>query len=60
MKCKSCSGTNVVHDSADRERIRGFLRVYPWVRQLDMAKLLGLSQARISEIVRCDVKKGGD
>lgn len=60
MRCKTCSSKNVVLEKYDREGVRAFLRLYPWVRQKDVAMLLNLSQARISEIVRCDSKRGGN
>ena len=55
--CKCGRAINV--SPYQRKLIRKFLQQYPWVQQKDMAELFNISQARVSEIVRADVAKGG-
>jgi hypothetical protein len=56
-KCKCGRAVHVT--PYQRKGIRAFLKVYPWVAQKDIGMLFNISQARISEIVRADVIKGG-
>jgi hypothetical protein len=58
QKCKKCDAA--IHVTPyQRKGIRAFLKVYPWVQQKDIGILFDISQARVSEIVRADKKKGG-
>lgn len=58
MRCKKC-GVRQTISPGQRHDIRWFLHLYPWVSQINIARLLGVSQCRISEIVRQDAKRGG-
>ena len=59
QECKKC-GAAVHVTPKQRDQIRWFLSVYPWVQQKDIGTLFSISQARVSEIVRKDAKKGGE
>jgi hypothetical protein len=59
MKDKCKCGRAIHISPAGRLRVRRFVKVYPWVTQKDMALLMGVSIARISEIVRADNSRGG-
>jgi hypothetical protein len=59
MKNKCECGREIHIPAYQRKAIRAFLKVYPWVTQKSMAILFNASQARISEIVRSDIAKGG-
>ena len=56
-RCKC--GREIHISPALRSRIREFKREYPWVTQLSLATLFGISQARVSEIIRMDHTRGG-
>ena len=58
MKCRYC-GKNHRLNLAARDRIRAFMKTYPWVSQKSMGELFELSQARMSEIIRADKSRGG-
>jgi hypothetical protein len=57
QKCKCGRAIHVTPDQ--RKGIRAFLKTYPWVQQNHIGILFNISQARVSEIVRADVNKGG-
>jgi len=58
MKCKFCK-KKVTISPKQRKIMRQFMEKHFYVTQVDMAELFDVSQARISEIVRSDAKKGG-
>jgi len=57
-KCKCGRVVNITPQQ--RHDIRWFYHMYPWVQQKDLGKLFNISQARISEIIRSDSKRGGE
>lgn len=57
-RCNQLTGNAKVRP-VQRILIRAFMKKYPWVKQSDMASLLGISPSRVSEIVRADKTRGG-
>ena len=57
-KCRHCGGRGEISPQL-RGRIRAFRQKYPWVTQSDLAVLFAVSNARMSEIIRKDVIRGG-
>jgi hypothetical protein len=60
-KCKNC-GTRW-YGTIPKERrpvIRNFMEKYPWVTQHDLSRVLGVGDARLSEIMRKDPVRNGE
>lgn len=60
MQSKCKCGRAIHITPRQRRQIRWFLGKYPWVQQKDIGELFSISQARVSEIVRSDSKRGGE
>ena len=57
-RCKKCNAPITITPQ-QRKTIRAFKAKYFYVTQNDLARLFGVSQMRISEIIRADKTKGG-
>ena len=55
-KCSNC-GTQNYYPKALRQNVRDFKKKYPFISNVDIAKLIGMSKSRVGEIINVNREK---